>query len=155
MNHKIMNITISFLSSEASQDFAQLIKIFEVVFEMPLFELPSQAHLQQLLTKKDFWVLVAKHDDKVVGGLTVYVLHRYYSTKPIAYIYDVGVSEAYQRQGIGKKLIAYVNQYCKTNSFEEVYVEAETADSDAVQFYRATPVSHELQATHFTYQLKS
>jgi ribosomal protein S18 acetylase RimI-like enzyme len=78
-------------------------------------------------------------------------LHQYYSKKPLAYIYDVGVSPKYQRRGIGKSLISTVCDYCQKNDFEAAYVEAEFDDFDAVQFYKNTKYSSELQAIHFTY----
>jgi len=61
----------------------------------------------------------------------------------------------YQRKGIGKKLISALCEYCSKNGFNEVFVQAETADTQAVNFYRTTPISDELQATHFTYSFDS
>lgn len=146
-----MNVQIEKLSPQGINEFCELIRIFEAVFEMDHFEMPDEKHLQRLLSKSDFFVLVAKHDSKIIGGLTVYVLHRYYSTRPGAYIYDVGVLPGYQRKGVGKRLITYLTDYCKENDFEEAFVEAETDDLQAVSFYKTTAFSSELQATHFTY----
>lgn len=146
-----MTSEIKTLSSQDTNDFVALIKIFSDVFEMKDLKIPAHKYLENLLNKPDFLVLVAKHDNTVIGGLTVYVLHRYYSTKPIAYIYDVGVMPNYQRKGIGKKLISYLTQYCEENNFEDAYVEAETDDTHAVNFYKTTQISSVLQATHFTY----
>lgn len=146
-----MDIQISKLSSVHFKEFGELIKIFEVVFDMDDYKMPEQEHLQWLLDKPDFFSLVAKDNNRVVGGLTVYILHRYYSTKQSAYIYDIGVLPEYQRKGIGRKLIAHLVRYCKENDFEEVYVEAESGDTQAVNFYRQLNFSSELQATHFTH----
>lgn len=135
-------------------DFSELIKLFGLVFEISAFKPPGKEYLQSLLINPGFLVFVATHKDKVVGGLTVYILPRYYSIKPSAYIYDVAVLNEYQRKGIGKQLISSLTDYCKENDFEEAYVEAETDDFQAVNFYRKTPVSSEIQATHFTYSFK-
>lgn len=70
-------------------------------------------------------VFVVRLNNRVVGGLTVYVLHRYFNTKPIAYIYDVGIKPEFQGQGLGKDLMAEVCKFCKENGFEDAYVEAE------------------------------
>jgi aminoglycoside 3-N-acetyltransferase I len=94
---------------------------------------------------------VAKTKEKVIGGLTAHVLDRYDTEKPSAYIYDIAVLTTQQRKGIGNLLIATLNDYCKKNGFSEVFVQAETDDHQAVNFYRTTPNTHELQATHFTY----
>ena len=131
-----MDIEIKKLSPQDIDDFSDLIRIFEIVFEIDNFKMPDEKHLQSLLSNLNFFSLVAKYDNKVLGGLTVYILHRYYSTKPIAYIYDIGVLAEYQRKGFGKKLITYLTNYCKENGFEDAYVEAETDDTQAVNFYR-------------------
>ncbi|WPP51381.1 GNAT family N-acetyltransferase [Catalinimonas niigatensis] len=146
-----MNVEIKKLDLKDTDEFVDLIKIFAVVFEMDDLKMPDNEYLRSLLAKPDFFVLIAQCDGKVIGGLTVYILHRYYSAKPVAYIYDVGVMPDYQRNGTGKKLISHLNKYCKDNNFEDAYVEAETNDTQAVNFYRTTPISSELQATHFTY----
>jgi aminoglycoside 3-N-acetyltransferase I len=146
-----MEIEIRKLEPHDTEDFVELIKVFAVVFEMNNLIIPGKTYLNNLLGKPDFVVVIAKHDDKIIGGLTVYILQKYYSVKPAAYIYDVGIVGNYQRRGVGKKLISYLLQYCKENGFEEAYVEAEITDTHAIDFYRTTPVDSELQATHFTY----
>jgi aminoglycoside 3-N-acetyltransferase I len=140
------------LNSDSLTDFKSLIEIFKEVFENDE-PIANDEQLRKLLRNPDFFVFVAVSNSKVVGGLTIYVLHRYFGTKPVAYIYDVGVSPALQGQGIGKALIAEVCNFCKQNDFEDVYVEAESDDVDAVSFYRKTKFSSELNAIHFTYDL--
>ncbi len=151
----MMEIELKKLSPQDIDAFAELIKIFADIFEMANFKIPDSAYLKRLLDNPDFFVLIAECNGKVIGGLTVYVLHTYYAEKPVAYVYDVGVLTGYQRNGIGKKLIAYLTQYCKEKGFEYAYVEAETDDIRAISFYRATPISDELLATHFTYTFGS
>lgn len=115
------------------------------------FTMPDKTYLSDLLENEDFIVVVALDDGEVVGGLTVYVLRSYYESKPVAYIYDVGVHKDFQRKGIGLKLIEFLLAYCKENKFAYVYVEAEADDLDAIRFYEKTNSTSVLQATHFTY----
>lgn len=131
-------------------DFRNLIEIFNEVFENEI-HIPDNKHLSSLLDNPDFLVFVVKINGKIAGGLTIYVLHRYYSVKPIAYIYDVGITPQHQRQGLGKALMAEVCNYCKEKGFEDAYVEAESEDIEAVNFYRKTQFTHEMNAIHFTY----
>jgi aminoglycoside 3-N-acetyltransferase I len=140
------------LNSDSLIDFKSLIEIFKLVFENNE-PIADNGQMEKLLSNPDFFVFVVKSNNKVVGGLTIYVLHRYFGTKPIAYIYDVGVSPDFQRQGLGKALIAEVCNFCKQNDFEDAYVEAESDDIDAVEFYRKTEFSSEMKAIHFTYDL--
>ena len=94
---------------------------------------------------------VLRQNNEVVGGLTIYILQRYYNTKPVAYFYDVGISPEFQGKGLGKTLIAEVCKYCEDNGFQDAYVEAESDDIDAVNFYRKTKFNSEMNAMHFTY----
>jgi aminoglycoside 3-N-acetyltransferase I len=140
------------LNSGSLANFKSLIEIFKDVFENDE-PIANDEQLGKLLSNPDFFVFVVMLNNVVVGGLTIYVLHRYYRTKPIAYIYDVGISPDFQGQGLGKALIAEVCNFCKQNDFEDAYVEAESDDIDAVSFYRKTKFSSEMNAIHFTYDL--
>lgn len=142
------------LNSDSLVDFKSLIEIFKKVFENEE-PIANDNQLVKLLSNPNFFVFVLMSNSIVIGGLTIYVLHRYYGTKPIAYIYDVGINPDYQRQGLGKVLIAEVCSFCKQNDFEYAYVEAESDDIDAVSFYRKTKYNSELNAIHFTYELSN
>ena len=142
------------LTPKDTLDFKNLVEIFNEVFENNN-EIPNDSHLSKLLANSDFRVFVVKLNSKVIGGLTMYILHGYYSIKPTAYIYDVGIIPPFQGQGYGKALLKYVCTYCEENGFEEAYVEAESEDLDAVNFYRKTNFSTEMNATHFTYNFKN
>ncbi len=146
-----MSIKISKLSPNNISEFKQLINIFKTVFELNNEKTTNNQHLEYLLNKEDFFVIIGQQGEKVVGGLTVYVMHRYFSDNPIAYVYDVGVLPEYQRKGIGNKLMSFLTSYCKLNGFEDVFVEAEADDTQAVNFYKTTQYTSVLQATQFTY----
>ncbi|WP_199200237.1 GNAT family N-acetyltransferase [Adhaeribacter arboris] len=149
-----MEVEIKKLKSQDLNTFIELIRVFEDVFEMKNFILPDSKHLQQLLAQDSFFVFVALVNDKVVGGLTTYTLQQYYSTLPVVYIYDLAVLTSYQRQDIGRMLIANLNQYCKEIGVQEVFVQADEIDDYALEFYRATGGTAE-KVVHFTYPLIS
>lgn len=138
------------LSQGEISDFRNLVEIFKDVFENEE-PISDKNQLGKLLSDPGFIVFVVRQNNKIVGGMTIYVLHRYYGTKPVAYIYDVGISPEFQGQGFGKALISEVCKYCKENGFEAAYIEAESDDIDAVNFYRKTKFSSEINAIHFTY----
>ena len=146
-----MRYQIEILLPESVHNFTELIKIYHTVFDMDNDGIPGENYLKKLLQKDDFLVFVAKADDKVVGGLTVYILHGYYTTKPTAYIYDVGVCVEYQRKGVGRHLLSALLDYCKVRNYECAYVEAEASDKNALAFYRSIRISSELHAIQFTY----
>ncbi|MGI9542419.1 MAG: GNAT family N-acetyltransferase, partial [Cyclobacteriaceae bacterium] len=135
------------------EGFVKVIRLFEDVFEMEHFSIPGSDHLQRLLRKNDFFVFAAFLENKVVGGLTAYVLQQYYSEKPLAYIYDLAVEAKHQRQGIGKKLVVEFNNYCREKGFEEVFVQADKIDDYAIDFYRSTAPTQEEDVVQFNYLL--
>ena len=141
------------LTGKDLEQFVELILVFEDVFEMQNFQLPQKEHLRSVLAQPGFLVFVALEEDAVVGGLTVYTLPQYYATKPLAYIYDLAVRRNRQRQGIGQKLIAEVNRYCRENGYEEVFVQADKVDDYALDFYRLTKPTNEEEVVHFYYKL--
>ena len=134
--------------------FKDLIRVFEDVFEMEKFTMPDDDYLQQLLEKDSFLVFVALSEDKVVGGLTAYILQQYYSVRPLVYIYDLAVKTNYQRQGIGSILIAGITNYCRETGMEEVFVQADEEDGYALEFYHSTGATAE-KVVHFYYPLNS
>ena len=144
---EIIKLGLNDLSS-----FKFLIEIFKEVFENDE-PITDEEQLKKLLVYPDFLVFVVSVNSEIVGGLTIYVLHRYIGTKPIAYIYDVGIRPDFQGKGLGKALIEEVCTFCKQQNFEYAYVEAESDDLNAVGFYRKTKISTELNAMHFTYDL--
>jgi aminoglycoside 3-N-acetyltransferase I len=147
-----MEYSIKQLSEKDAAILMALLKVFEESFEMEPFPIPNQHYLETLLQRTDFIIFVALEDEKVVGGLTAYVLPQYYSAADHIYIHDLAVQTAYQRKGIGKKLITALLDFAKDKGCKEIFVAAEKADDYAVEFYRATG-AEELESVHFFYKL--
>ncbi len=145
-------IEIQKLGHQDIDKFIELIRVFEIVFEMKDFKMPNKNYLQRLLQNDSLFVFVALSEGKVVGGLTSYTLQQYYSILPLVYIYDLAVITPLQRQGIGKLLITNITQYCKEIGMEEVFVQADLVDEHAVDFYRSTGATAE-KVIHFYYPL--
>lgn len=148
-----MGTKIEIITKEKTEDFIALIGLFEKVFEMHDFVTPDSRHLKGLLGREDFIGVVAKENEKVIGGLTAYILDQYYSTKPLAYVFDLAVLNEHQRKGIGKKLMKFITDYCQKQGFEEVFVQADRVDDYAVDFYRKTKPTNEEDVIHFYYTL--
>lgn len=148
-----MKAEIYVLNSNALEELDELISVFEEVFERDNSQRPGKAHLQSLLNRDTFFAVVAKAEGKIIAGLTIYVLHQYYSEKPLAYIFDLAVLAKYQRKGVGRKLIEFSVEYCRHLGFEEVFVQADKVDEYAIDFYRSTEPTEEEQVVHFYYTL--
>ncbi len=154
MKNDIFPIHVRQLKPDEIENFIDLVKLFSLVFEYEDFKLPTKAHLQRLLNRNDFIVLVATVNEEIIGGLTAYTLQQYYSEKPLAYIYDIAVKGDYQRRGIGKDLINALNTFCIKNGFEEMFVQAEKEDTDALGFYRSTSIDREQEVIQFSYRME-
>ncbi|HYV91822.1 MAG TPA: GNAT family N-acetyltransferase [Chitinophagales bacterium] len=147
-----MDIKIEKLNRNDIEKFIELIRVFEDVFKMKNFKIPDETYLLQLLAKDSFFVFVALLNNKVIGGLTSYIMQQYYSKSPLVYIYDLAVKTEFQRKGIGKMLITGNNNYCKDIGVEAVMVEADEVDDYAIKFYHSTGATAE-KVIHFDYLL--
>ncbi|NTS43540.1 GNAT family N-acetyltransferase [Flavisolibacter sp. BT320] len=148
-----MDIKINVLEQGDLSELKELLAVFETEFEMKDFTPPADDHLQALLAKDSFYAITAKVGGKVIGGLTIYVLDQYYSTKPLAYIYDLAILKSYQRKGIGKKFMAFTTDFFRQKGFAEVFVQADRVDGYALNFYRLTNPTNEEDVVHFYYTL--
>lgn len=147
-----MQTDIKLLTAGNTKAFEDLLHIFKEAFEMEDILIPGEEYLETLLRKKDFLVFAAIQNNMVVAGLTVYLLQPYFSTRPVAFIYDIAVQKVQQRKGTGSRLMEAVLDFCQTNGYDEAFVEADAADTHAVNFYRKTTYTSVVSALQFTYQ---
>jgi len=147
-------VDIRILHPTDTADFAALIRVFADAFEMPHgYKPPAESHLRGALETPHFLAMVATADGTIIGGLTAYILPQYYRERPQAYLYDIAVAAAFQRRGIGRKLLQAFNAQYAQKGFEEVFVQADVEDTHALDFYRATGACREAAVIHFTYEL--
>lgn len=152
VNYILMEVEIKRLEKQEIDLFKELLVLFEDVFEMENFSMPTDTHLRKVLKDHSFAAFVAISDNKLVGGLTSYIIEQYYSTSPLVYIYDLAIKTDFQRQGIGKMLMAAILTYGKEIGAEEVFVQADNIDHHALEFYKSTGGNAE-KVVHFTYPL--
>jgi len=146
-----MQTEIKLLTTGNTKAFEDLLHIFKEAFEMDDPLIPGEEYLETLLRKKDFLVFVALQNNTVVAGLTVYVLQQYFSTRPVAFIYDMAVHKPHQRRGTGSRLLEATVEFCRTSGFDEAFAEADATDAHAVNFYRKTKYTNVVSALQFTY----
>ncbi len=68
-----MKIEILKLQHNDIDDFSDLIKIFEKIFEWQNILFPSKTHLQKVIDNPRFIVFAAKAHNKLIGGLTAHI----------------------------------------------------------------------------------
>jgi aminoglycoside 3-N-acetyltransferase I len=71
------------------------------VFEEPNQTL-SDAYLDALLSRTDFWAMAALLGQEVVGGITAHALPMTRAETTELFIYDVAVHADHQRRGVGR-----------------------------------------------------
>lgn len=150
-HEKYMKLEIKVLEREDIPQLYELLEVFDKTFEYPTQDRASGEHLTRLLSGDSFVAIVARADDKVIAGLTAYVLHQYHSEKPILYVQDLAVLPDYQRKGVGSKLIGFTGDHCRKENCELCFIQAEEIDDYAIEFYRSTRPAKEEAVVIFTY----
>lgn len=151
---KVMNNNFEIKSLGENQEahFQKLIRLFDKVFEKENTENASRSYLKSQLQNPDFLAFVVISGGEVIGGLTAYILPMYSAEYSEIFIYDIAVEPQFQRKGFGKKLILFLQDYCKQNGIREMFVQAHQEDEHALEFYHSTGGKAE-KVVNFTYTL--
>jgi aminoglycoside 3-N-acetyltransferase I len=96
---------------------------------------PSDAYLNDLLESRDVIALVARDDEKVVGGLTAYVLRKPEQERSEVYLYDLAVLAEHRRRGIARSLIGELQRIGRERGAWVVFVQADPGDDPAIALY--------------------
>lgn len=150
-----MDTTTQRLSTNDLSSIRALNEVFSRTFDDPESyhnHLPSDAYLTQFLADEKHIVLIAKQAEKVVGGLVAYQLDKFESERREIFIYDLAVDPAFQRQGIGKKLIESLKLFAKEIGAYTVFVQADEKD-EAIKFYEALGPSENLKTRNFDFEI--
>ncbi len=97
----------------------------------------SDAYLEQLLGRADFWVIAAFVDKDLVGGITGHTLLLTSVEKAELFVYDLAVREDQQRQGIGRQLVHALCAAATAVGINTVIIPVDNDDLHALEFYRA------------------
>lgn len=150
--NSIENFEIKRLGSPDVWLFQKLVRLFKEVFETENGAEANKLYLQALLQKPDFIAYAVLLENEVVGGLTAFELPLYYTECSEMFIYDIAVKTEFQRNGLGKALLAALAAYCKKAGIKVMFVAALEEDGHAVNFYHATNGKGE-KVVHFNYYL--
>jgi aminoglycoside 3-N-acetyltransferase I len=132
--------------------FQKLIRLFQEVFETEQLIACEESYLERLLEKPGFIAYSAIFENEVVGGLTAYELPMYYTANSEIFIYDIAIRPAFQRKGVGKKLLLSLEEYCRQNGINLMFVAASEEDEHALDFYHSTGGKAE-KVVHFNYSI--
>ncbi len=116
---------------------------------------PDAEYLGRLLASETFITLVVTADgvgetwegdaneagkgkgaaERVVGGLSAYVLPKFEQPRSEIYIYDLAVDEDWRRRGIATALIDRLREIAHSRGAWVIYVQADLGDAPAVALY--------------------
>ncbi|MCC6540353.1 MAG: GNAT family N-acetyltransferase [Bryobacterales bacterium] len=116
----------------AREVFRVMAEVFETRAE-PL----SDGYLTQLLGRGGFWAYGAWVNGHVAGGLTAHTIPLTRAEQAEILLYDIAVSPEYQRQGIGRRLVAALRGQAADAGVGVVFVPADNEDTHALDFYHA------------------
>ena len=135
-----MSYTYQQLGAEDVQTLKQMLQVFGDAFgdvEAYQSNVPRDEYLRSLLTKTDFIALAALAGEKVVGGLTAYVLEKFEQERQEIYIYDLAVQEQHRRKGLATKLINELKRIAREQKAYVIYVQADKVDDAAIKLYES------------------
>lgn len=100
---------------------------------------------------EDGTVWIALDDNKVIGYIAGSVAGKpSYATKSLAELDNFYIEEEYRRQGIGKRLVQELKNYCMSKGIEEIKVTASAKNANAREFYK----SNGFEDFEVTYKMK-
>jgi aminoglycoside 3-N-acetyltransferase I len=121
----------------AHRDLARtLFDLMNEVFEAEPGNL-SDAYLDRLLARPDFWAFAAFVGDTLAGGLTAHTLQMTRAEQTEVFIYDLAVRPDLQRQGVGRALVTALCTAAAAEGVDSVFVPADNEDDHALAFYRS------------------
>jgi aminoglycoside 3-N-acetyltransferase I len=116
----------------ARQTFAVMLEAFQ---EEP--SALSDAYLERLLTRPDFWGFSASIGDEVIGGLTAHTLPMTRNESEEVFLYDIAILQSFRRLGAGRMLIDSLRQAARDLGISVVFVPVDEVDEEASGFYRS------------------
>jgi ribosomal protein S18 acetylase RimI-like enzyme len=115
-----------------------MLAMFGAAFEDPaayLARQPDDAYLARLLGSETFVAISAFAGERVVGGLTAYVLPKFEQARAEVYLYDLAVDAAHRRQGIATALIDHLRAWARARGAYVIFVQADHGDDAAIALY--------------------
>ncbi|MEJ2501398.1 MAG: GNAT family N-acetyltransferase [Campylobacterales bacterium] len=120
-------------------DLPEMALLLETLFALEAdftFDYEKQlAGITRLFKYEGTDLLVARHDDRVVGMLTMQRLISSAAGDFIGQIEDLVVLEAYRKMGVGSRLINKMRFMAQTYGYKRIQLAADIDNENALQFY--------------------
>jgi ribosomal protein S18 acetylase RimI-like enzyme len=91
---------------------------------------------QEYFDLKTQKIWLAEMNKKIVGFIWLIESVEQFTGKPYGFIMDIGVIEKYRKKGIGRKLLAFAEEYCRQKGFKCIKLMVNSRNKSALDFYR-------------------
>ena len=98
----------------------------------------AESSLRAFLEDQDCWLFAAIEGQRVIGFAYGYALQRLNADRKMLYVHEVGVLDAYQRQGIGTRMIEALKKACVEAGFCKMFLTCYQSNAAANALYRKT-----------------
>lgn len=113
---------------------------------------PTKAYSAEWLGQDKNIVLVAMAQNKVIGGLIAFELPLFDQIKKEIFLYEIGVVQAYRRQGVARQLINKIIESATDRMVSCIFVATSINNEAAKHLYQSTGGELEL-VPFYTYTL--
>jgi len=98
----------------------------------------GQNYFKGLIEKEDGFLVVAEHDNKIIGYLAGILLEKHpcYMANKRAELENMLVLKEYRDLGIGSSLVKNFKEWCKEKCVEEIKVTASAFNTEGINFYK-------------------
>jgi len=122
-----------------SNDIEGMVNLLDQLFSIESdFNVDSQKQqkgLEMLLKNSKAMIFVAELYNRVIGMATVQTLISTAEGGPVGLIEDVVVDQAYRSKGIGNRLLAEMESWCRHQGFTRIQLLTERYNTQAINFY--------------------
>jgi aminoglycoside 3-N-acetyltransferase I len=113
---------------------------------------PTDAHLEDLLTKEHVIAIVAMADSNVLGGLVAYEFDKFERMRREIYIYDLAVAAEHRRRRLATGMIEHLREIAAQRRAWVVFVQADYGDGPAIALYEKLGTREEV--LHFDIEVR-
>lgn len=128
---KIDQLNKKDVNQKTVKDINHLLKLLSGELKAPTLK---SNDLKERLAQKDFYVFVARHEQKIVGTATIYFKKTLY--KPIGWIEDVVVLPEYRGMGIATRLVQTLINTARKKNFKIINLTVGYQRKEAFALYK-------------------
>ena len=103
----------------------------------------DEQNLQAFINAPFNYGFIAKEQDRIVGFAYAYALLRP-DGRVMLYMHSIGVLPAFQNDGIGTKMLQFINEFAKENGMSEIFCITDRGNARACHVYEKVGFSSEI-----------